>query len=119
MIPVRTWQRRIQLGIYWERMHSNFDEEWHRERNKVETALFVIKRRFGEELKARKYWYQVKEIKGKIILHNLTKAVQAARLLLSGEEFNRAAWSELRPLVAEIPIEFDTKKILKLEGIQS
>ncbi|CVK31932.1 transposase (fragment) [Methanoculleus bourgensis] len=58
-------------------MYTDFDQERYRERNKVETAFSVLKRRFGEELKARKYWYQVKEIKSKVILHNLTKAGQA------------------------------------------
>ena len=67
-IRVRTWQGRIRSGIYRQEMHTNFDEERYRERNKVETAFSVIKRRFGEELKARKYWYQVKEIKTKLIL---------------------------------------------------
>jgi len=31
VIPVRTWQGRIQSGVYREEMHSNFDEKWHRE----------------------------------------------------------------------------------------
>jgi hypothetical protein len=38
-------------------MYADFDKERYRERNKVETAFSVLKRRFGEELKARKYWY--------------------------------------------------------------
>jgi hypothetical protein len=50
----------------------------------------VLKRRFSEELKARKYRYQVKEIKSKVILHNLTKAGQAVMIVVVWEEFNRA-----------------------------
>jgi transposase len=57
-------------------MYANFDEGQYRERNEVETTFSVNKRRFGEELKARKYWYQVKEISSKLILHNLAKAGQ-------------------------------------------
>jgi hypothetical protein len=76
VIPVRTWKGRVRSGIYRQEMYTDFDQERYRERNKVETAFSVLKRRFGEELKARKYWYQVKEIKSKVILHNLTKAGQ-------------------------------------------
>jgi transposase len=71
-------------------VYTNFDQERYRERNKVETAFSVLKRRFGEELKARKYWYQVKEIESKVILHNLTKAGQAVVIVVVWEEFNRA-----------------------------
>lgn len=90
VIPVRTWQGRIRSGTYRQEMYANFDDERYRERNKVETAFSVLKRRFGEELKARKYWYQVKEIKIKVILHNLTKAVQTVVIVVVWKEFNRA-----------------------------
>lgn len=94
VIPVRTWQGRIRSGTYRQEMYANFDDERYRERNKVETAFSVLKRRFGEELKARKYWYQVKEIKIKVILHNLTKAVQTVVIVVVWKEFNRAEkWS--------------------------
>jgi hypothetical protein len=90
IIPVRTWQGRIRSGTYRQEMYPNFDKERYRERNKVETAFSVLRRRFGEELKARKYWYQVKEIKSKVILHNLTKAVQAVVIVGIWKGFNRA-----------------------------
>jgi len=69
-------------------MFADFDTNHYRERNKVETAFSVLKRRFGGDLKARKYWYQVKEIK--LILHNLTKVPQAVGVVLIVEVFNRA-----------------------------
>ncbi len=94
VIPVRTWQGRIRSGTYRQEMYANFDDERYRERNKVETAFSVLKRRFGEELKARKYWYQVKEIKIKVILHNLTKAVQTVVIVVVWKEFNRAGCIE-------------------------
>lgn len=98
VIPVRTWQGRIRSGTYRQEMYANFDDERYRERNKVETAFSVLKRRFGEELKARKYWYQVKEIKIKVILHNLTKAVQTVVIVVVWKEFNRAVpWIQPRP----------------------
>lgn len=90
VIPVRTWKGRVRSGIYRQEMYTDFDQERYRERNKVETAFSVLKRRFGEELKARKYWYQVKEIKSKAILHNLTKAGQTVLSVAVWEEFNRA-----------------------------
>ncbi|HDS62699.1 MAG TPA: hypothetical protein ENN52_00925, partial [Methanofollis liminatans] len=41
-------------------------------------------------LKARIFWYQIKEIKIKLILHNLTKAIQAIMVVVVVEEFNKA-----------------------------
>ncbi|HDS63717.1 MAG TPA: IS5/IS1182 family transposase, partial [Methanofollis liminatans] len=40
--------------------------------------------------KARIFWYQIKEIKIKLILHNLTKAIQAILVLVVVEGFNKA-----------------------------
>ena len=47
-----------------------FNEELYHRRNLVETAFSVIKRKYGEEIKSRKYWNQLKEIKIKLIVHN-------------------------------------------------
>ncbi|WP_220683040.1 hypothetical protein [Methanofollis formosanus] len=57
-------------------MFDRFDREKYHQRNKVETAFLVLKRRFGESLKARKLYSQIKEIKIKIILNNIIKAIQ-------------------------------------------
>lgn len=76
LIPVRKWKRKIYSGHYRQEMFDGFDREKYHQRNKVETAFSVLKRRFGESLKARKFYSQVKEIKIKIILHNIMKAVQ-------------------------------------------
>ncbi len=36
------------------------------------TEMFpVLKRKYGEKIKAREYWNQVKEIKIKLLVHNL------------------------------------------------
>ena len=51
-------------------------------RNKVETVFFVLKRKFGESLKARKYRLQVKEIKIKVILYNLSRFMGNFSLLV-------------------------------------
>ena len=46
VIPVRKWKGRIHSGKYRREMFTNFDDECYRERNKVETAFSVLKRRF-------------------------------------------------------------------------
>ncbi|QYZ79831.1 IS5 family transposase [Methanofollis formosanus] len=82
LIPVRTWKGKIYSGKYRHKMYTNFDYDRYHERNKVETTFSVIKRRLGEELKARKYWYQNKEIKIKLILYNLMKEAKAPGIVL-------------------------------------
>ena len=67
-----------------------FDEEKYHQRNKIETVFSVLKRKFGEALKARKYRLQVKEIKIKIILYNLSKMISTLSFLILIEEFYRA-----------------------------
>ena len=44
-------------------------------RNIVETIISVIKRKFGETLRARKLRNQVKEVKVKLIVYNINKKV--------------------------------------------
>jgi len=57
VIPVRTWKGKIYSGQYRQEMYASFDAERYAERNKVETVFSVIKRKFGEGLKARMFWY--------------------------------------------------------------
>jgi hypothetical protein len=38
----------------------------------VETVFSVIKRRYGENVRSKKYYNQIKEIKIRMILHNMT-----------------------------------------------
>jgi len=54
VIPVRTKKGKIYSGKYRQQMFAKFDSKRYRERNKVETMFSVIKRRFGEDLNARK-----------------------------------------------------------------
>lgn len=44
-------------------------------RSIVEAVFSVIKRKFGEIVKARKYYNQVKEIKVKILVYNINKNI--------------------------------------------
>jgi hypothetical protein len=56
-------------------------------RNLVETAFSVLKRRFGEALTARKYRYQIKEIKVEILIYNLVRWIRNSFIILFLEEF--------------------------------
>jgi hypothetical protein len=71
-------------------MEKLFDPDQYHQRNKVETVFSVLKRKFGESLKARKYRLQVKEIKIKVILYNLSRMMKSFCALIIVEEFYRA-----------------------------
>jgi len=90
LIPVRNRKRKRIFGYYRRTLARSFDEITYHQRNKVETVFSVIKRKFGEDLKARKFRLQVKEIKLKIILYNISRMIFSLSLLLLIEEFYRA-----------------------------
>jgi len=69
---------------------SFFDEKKYHQRNKVETVFSILKRKVGESLKARKYRLQVKEIKIKVIIYNLSRMISTLAFLILFKEFYRA-----------------------------
>jgi len=73
VIPVKTRKRKRISGHYRRELAHSFDVHLYHRRNLVETVFSVLKRRFGECLKSRKYRNQVKEIKIKLILHNISR----------------------------------------------
>ena len=73
LIPVRNRKRKRISGYYRRRLSRSFNNTLYHQRNKVETIFSVIKRMFGESLKARLYRLQVKEIKIKVILYNISR----------------------------------------------
>ena len=75
LIPVRTRKRKRIFGFYRRQLARSFDEEKYHQRNKVETVFSVMKRKFGEALKARKFQEQIKELKIKLILYNISKII--------------------------------------------
>jgi transposase len=77
LIPVRTRKRKRISGVYRRELARSFDQTCYHQRNKVETVFSVIKRKFGESLKARKFQAQIKELKIKLILYNLSKFILA------------------------------------------
>ena len=90
LIPVRNRKRKRISGYYRRRIAQSFDEEKYHQRNKVETVFSVLKRKFGEALKARIYRLQVKEIKIKMILYNISRMISTLSSLILIEEFYRA-----------------------------
>nr|WP_250869455.1 IS5 family transposase [Methanococcoides seepicolus] len=66
MIPLRQRKRKKIKGKYRRKMIWEFDEELYHNRNLVETMFSVLKRKYGEEIRAKKYWNQLKEIKFKL-----------------------------------------------------
>jgi transposase len=90
LIPVRNRKRKRISGYYRRRIAQSFDQEKYHQRNKVETVFSVMKRKFGESLKARKYRLQIKEIKIKVILYNLSRMILTFSILIFIEEFYRA-----------------------------
>jgi len=90
MIPVRERRRKRISGRYRRQNMAEFDEDVYHQRNLVETVFSVLKRRFGEGLKARRYRYQVKEIKVKLILYNLRIVMKKSVIVVLVEEFYRA-----------------------------
>jgi len=90
LIPVRNRKRKQISGYYRRRIDQSFDEEKYHQRNKVETVFSILKRKFGEDLKARKYRLRVKEIKIKIILHKISKMISTLSFHILFEEFCRA-----------------------------
>ena len=94
IIPLRHRKRKRIKGKFRRKMVKEFDEELYHNRNLVETMFSVLKRKYGEGIKARKYWNQVKEIKIKLIVHNLgrcAKFVYVIQMRISTEpKFNKA-----------------------------
>ena len=90
LIPIRNRKRKRISGYYRRRIAQSFDEEKYHQRNKVETVFSVLKRKFGDAIKARLYRQQIKEIKIKVILYNLSKMISGLSILILVEEFYRA-----------------------------
>lgn len=63
LIPVRKRKRKRIQGKYRRELARSFDKDKYHRRNIAETAFSVLKRTLGENLKARKYRNQAKEIK--------------------------------------------------------
>ncbi len=90
LIPIRTRKRKRIFGLYRRELARSFDQSRYHQRNKVETVFSVLKRKFGESLKARKFQAQVKELKIRLILYNISKIVLAIFIRPVIEDFYKA-----------------------------
>jgi hypothetical protein len=90
LIPVRPKKRKQISGLYRRDLSLLFDLTLYHGRNLVETVFSVLKRKFGESLKVRKYSGQIKELKIKLILYNISKIIRASLIYISYEDFFRA-----------------------------
>lgn len=75
IIPLRVRKRKRIKGKYRKQLHLTFNKIKYNRRNIVETTFSVVKRKFGEVLRARKYFNKVKEIKIKLLVYNINKKV--------------------------------------------
>ena len=76
IIPIRSWNNEVIGGYYRQEMALNFDDVKYRKRQQVENRFSVLKRKFSGDLKSRKYFIQIKEITGKMIVCNLHRFLQ-------------------------------------------
>jgi hypothetical protein len=90
LIPIRKRKRKRISGYYRRIMGKSFDLDQYHQWNKVKTIFSVLKRRFGASIKARKYRLHVKEIKIKVFLCNLTRAMKSFSVLIVTEELYKA-----------------------------
>lgn len=75
IIPLRQRKRKKIKGKYRKQLYLSFDKIKYNQRNIAETMFSVVKRKFGETIRARKFRNQVKEIKIKLIVYNIDKKV--------------------------------------------
>src|SRR5271169_1932470 len=75
IMPVRERKRKEISGKSRKQLNLVFDKIKYDQRDIVETIFSVVKRKLGEALRARKFHYQVKEIKIKLIVYNINKKV--------------------------------------------
>ena len=76
--------KKLPKQKYRREMRTDFDSENYGQRWQVETVFSMIKRNFGETIRARKYWSQNREMMLLAITHNI------AIILIVKELFYRA-----------------------------
>jgi len=89
IIPIRSWKNELVGGIFRREMDEHFDDVRYHRRTLVETKFSVLKRKFGGDLKTRKFSNQRKELSCKMIICNLHQFLQFVVI----EVFYRAVFS--------------------------
>jgi len=90
LIPLRNWNADYVKGVFRNEMMTDFDKKLYCQRNKVETVFSVIKRRFGDEITARLFRNQVKEVKLKCIVHSVDRFLKIQRIFYGGLGFQQS-----------------------------
>ena len=75
IVPLRERKRKRINGKYRRQLNKEFDKIKYNRRNIVETIISVVKRKFGEIIRARRVRNQVKEVKVKLIVYNINKKI--------------------------------------------
>lgn len=52
-------------------MIESFNHEKYGQRNMFKTVFSIIKRKYKENVRSRKYYNQIKEIKIRMLIHNI------------------------------------------------
>ena len=76
IIPLRCWNAEVIGGNYRQEMVNCSNDPRYRKRQIVETLFSILKRKFGSDLKARRFLMQMKEITNKIIVCNIHRFLQ-------------------------------------------
>jgi hypothetical protein len=84
LIPLRDWGADYVSGRYRSLMKTSFDQTLYHQRNLVETVFSVLKRRFGDEVRAFKYVNQVRELKLKCLVYSIDRFLKSQRIFLEG-----------------------------------
>lgn len=75
IIPLRIRKRKKVKGKHRKQLNLTFGKIKYNKWSIAETTSSVIKREFGEVLRARKFYNHVKEIKIKLLVYNINKKV--------------------------------------------
>jgi len=102
VIPIRSWNNEIIGGTYRQEMAQRFNDIIYPRRQLVETKFSVLKRKFGGDLKARRFRIQIKEIANKMIVCNIHRFLQ----FLTVEVFYRAVFLHTQDLYKDPRIPF-------------
>ncbi len=86
VIPIRSWNNEIIGGTYRQEMSQRFNDIIYPRRQLVETKFSVLKRKFGGDLKARRFRIQIKEIANKMIVCNIHRFLLFFLLRFSTEQ---------------------------------
>jgi hypothetical protein len=120
IIPIRSWNSEVVGVTYRQEMALHFDDAKFRRRQLVENKFSVMKRKFGGDLKARKFVIQLKEIAGKMIVCNIHRFLQFLVIeVFYSASISKKVYFQLFLLINQIKIKryivFDSDYLLQRE----